>query len=168
MNESQLLSNIKSELIAQVWTGSSNVVFPTGSVSVVGSISEVIQQALNTMRTPWCLIEPGVAESDPEHDEEPDLVRFQPICAIGCAVSGDQMGENVILGANKTGGSTVSEGRGIVEVEQEFYNAVGKLNALEGITIQIRQRGIQGAVPKAPGIWIAYRMYQLEAWGTMV
>lgn len=166
MNESTLLSNIRTRLIAQTWTGSSNVVFPTGSVAVVPALADAIAQALNTMRTPICLIEPGTAESDPAHDEEPDFVRFSPNAILLTAIPGDVTGENAVLGANKTGGATASEGRGIVEVAQEFYRAVGKLNALESITLLVRQKGQQGAVRKSPTEWIAYRIYSLEAWGT--
>lgn len=166
MNESDLLSNIKTRLLAQAWTGSATKVFPTGSVAVVPSIADATQQALNTMRTPICLIEPGVAESDPSHDEEPDFIKFSPNIMILTAIPGDVVGENAVVGANKTGGSTASEGRGILELEQEFYNAVGKLNALESITLLVRQKGQQGAVRKSPAEWIAYRIYSLETWGT--
>ena len=168
MNEAALLSGIKTELIAQLWTGSPNVVFHTGSVAIVPSVADALPQALNTMRVPFCLIEPGAAESDPVHDEEPDFERFNPNLIILTAIPGDVLGENAVVGANKTGGDTVSEGRGILELEQELYNAVGKLNALESITLQVRQKGQQGAVRKSPSEWIVYRIYSLESWGTAV
>lgn len=168
MTEEDLILNFKIELVAQTWTGSSNVVFPTGSVKVVPSIANSIQQALNTMRTPIALIETGTAESDPEFDEEPDFMRFTFNTALIVSIPGDAVGENAILGANKSGGATKSQGQGIVELSQEFYNAVGKLNALESITMQIRQKGEQGAVFKPPSMWIVYRIYESEAWGTAV
>ena len=166
MNESALLAAFKARLVAQTWTGSSNVVFPTGCVHVVPRIAEVIQSALNTNRVPMALIETGPAESDPEHDEEPDLIRFTFDTALVVAIPGDVVGENAMMGANKSGGATASQGRGIVELAQEFYNAVGKLNALESITIQVRQKGEQGAIYKQPSMWIVYRIYSCEAWGT--
>lgn len=166
MNELALLGAIKTELIAQTWTGSANVVFPSGCVAVVPSLADALPQALSTMRVPFCLIEPGAAESDPVHDEEPDFLRMSPNVLILTAVPGDVLGEGALIGANKTGGSTASEGKGILELEQELYNAVGKLNALESITLQIRQKGQQGAVRKSPSEWIVYRIYTLESWGT--
>ncbi len=168
MNESELLAEFKAQLVAQTWTGSSNVVFPSGSVHIVPNIANAIQAALNTNRVPCALIESGTAESDPEFDEEPSLIRFTFNTAIIVAVPGDAIGENAIMGANKTGGSTASQGRGIVEVAQEFFNAVGVLNDLESVTIQVRQKGEQGAVFKPPSMWIVYRIYECEAWGVAV
>lgn len=166
MNESGLLASIKARLIAQTWTGSSNVVFPTGSVAIVPALADAIPQALNTMRVPFCLVEPGTADSDPIHDEEPDFIRFTANVVILTAIPGDVVGEGAVVGANKTGGTDHSEGRGILELEQEFYNAVGKLNDLESINLQVRQKTQQGAVRKSPSEWIAYRIYSLETWGT--
>lgn len=166
MSENTLIGQIETELIAQTWTGSSNVVFPTGCVFVVPSINEqVVQSALNTMRTPIALLGGGTAESDPEFMEEPDLIRFLFDLAIIVAVPGDVIGRNAYMGANKTGGATKSEGRGITEVALEVYNAVGKLNALESVPIQVRQKGQQGSIFKPPGLHVVWRVYQLEAWG---
>lgn len=168
MTEADLLAKIKTELAAQTWTGGGASVFASGSVAIVPALADAIPQALSTMRVPICLIEPGGGESDPVHDEEPDFMRFTPNVLILTAIPGDVVGENAVVGANKTGGALASEGRGILELEQELYNAVGKLNALEGVTLQIRQKGTQGAVRRSPSEWIAYRVYGLESWGTAV
>lgn len=166
MNESTLLTNVKSRLVAQTWTGSSNVVFATGSVLVTANLPEAVVWALNTgLRTPFALIAPMPAESDPEFNEEPDWIRFNFAVLLATVVPGGTVGEEAVMGANKTGGSTSSEGRGIVELQQEFYNAVGKLNALENITLQIRQQGEHGGTFHDPN-YIVWRTLLLEAWGT--
>lgn len=167
MNEGQLLAEIKTQLIAQTWTGSSNIVFPTGSVLITANVAEALKWALNSgLRTPIALIAPQGAESDPEHNEEPDWERFDIQVLLAVVVPGGAVGEEPVIGANTTGGSTQSQGQGIIVVEREFYNAVGKLNQLEGVILQIRQRGEEGGAFHPPSSYIAYRTYRLEAWGT--
>ena len=167
MNESALLAAVQDELEAQTWTGSSNVVFGTGSVLIVPDLAQGLKWALESgVRTPLALIHPAAAESDPEFNEEPDFIRFSFPVLLATLVPGGAVGEEAVMGANKTGGSTASEGRGIVEVSQEFYNAVGKLNALEAVTLQVRQVAEQGAAFKEPQSWIVYRIYMLEAFGS--
>ena len=166
MSETTLITALENRLIAQTWTGSSNVVFGTGCVSIVPALTpDVVKAALNTMRVPMCLLGAGTAESDPEFNEEPDLIKFNFDCAIITAVPGDLYGRNAYMGANKTGGSTKSEGRGIAEIAVEMYNAIGKVNALESITMQARQTGQQGAMYNDRGLWMVWRVYQIEAWG---
>lgn len=167
MSENTLVGNIRSRLIAQTWTGSSNVVFPTGSVAVVPTLVEGFRTALEMgFRTPFVLIAPVSAESDPEFDEEPNWIRFMVDILFAVLVPGDGIGENAMLGANKTGGSTQSEGRGILELEPEVYNAIGKLNPLESVTLQIRQRGEQGGSSDGRGNYIAYRVLTFETFGS--
>lgn len=167
MNESTLLSNLKTTLLAQKWTGSSNVVFGTGSVLATPNTDEAMQGAIKAaIRTPICLLQLLGAESDPEHDEEPDLLKINFNARLIVNIPGDAVGENAVLGANKTGGSIKSEGRGLVEVEQELYNAIGKLNALESYSIQNRMKGAQAAAQIAPSVYLAWRDYLFEAWVT--
>lgn len=166
---SSILTSLKAELVAQTWTGSSNVVFPTGSVLITKSPE--IKQALATLRPPMALIMPGQAQCDPEFHEEPDLLVFDFVVRIVTVVPGDHMGENPLIGANKTGGSTRSEGRGIYEIELELYNAVGKLNVLESIVIQNRQSSDVGATiyDRGSGIlYVAYCDYSFETICTLV
>lgn len=168
MNEYTILTSVKSELIAQTWTGSANVVFPTGCVAITPPTGEVVRNALETMRVPFALIQPSSAESDPNFDEEPDFMRILVNIIIVVAIPGGAVGEEAMLGANKTLGSTKSEGRGLLEIEQEVYNAIGKLNALESITLQFRQRGEEGAIMQPPSTWIQYRTLSFEGWCTTV
>ena len=163
MNVTTLLAAIKTRLIAQTWTGGGSVVFPTGSVAITRAIDN---HALAAMRTPICLVMPASAQSDPMYNEEPDLIILTVNIRIITAIPGDAVGENPLQGANKTGGTTASEGRGIFEIEQELYNAVGKLNANEGLTIQYRQMGAAGAEMIPPDRYTAYQDYIFEAIAT--
>lgn len=168
MTEVDLLSALKTELIAQVWTGSSNVVFPTGAVHIVGSIEDAFPAALKTMRVPMVLIQPGATEADPEFDEDPNFVRFGILVRVATMVLGDAIGESTVIGGYKVNGSTKSEGRGIYEIEQELWNAIGKLNAEESVVLQNRfksatNQGVAEGMTK-----VLWRDYAFEAYVTMV
>lgn len=171
MNERALHVKLKSRLLTQTWTGGSNVVFANVSAGSTGSVKSVVEldrafaAALQGgMRTPFCLMSTMSADSDPEFSEEPDLIRFQIGCLIATVVPGGAVGEEPYMGAN-VADSTKSEGQGLAAIAVEVYNAVGKLNALESLTIQCRETGIQGGRTVGQ-TFIGYRVMMLEAWGT--
>lgn len=166
MNERALVAEMQTQLIAQTWTGSSTVVFPTGSVLVVADLREGFINALDTgVRTPFALVAPLSAESDPEFNEEPDWIRFQFGVLMGVVIPGDHVGQNALMGGNRAS-STTSEGAGLLHLEPEVYNAVGKLNALESVVLQILQRSEEGGATDPKGRYIAYRIIVFEAWGS--
>lgn len=165
MNERAMMAAIKDELVAQTWTGSSNVVFPSNGVAIVADIPASIRQCLETKRVPACLIASMAVDSDPEHDEEPDWMRGNVDIAILTMVGGDAIGEFAMIDGARSGGTTVSQGAGILRYQQEVFNAVGKLNALEAITLQFRQKAEQGAAyDQAIGNWVAWRVLRFEGW----
>ena len=169
MTESEMFTELKAEIIAQVWGASSNVVFPTGCVAITVNADLAMVGAIKSMRTPWCLLQPLESTTDPEFDEDPNLVQMNLLCRIMVSVPGDTVGENPLMGANKTGGSTKSEGRGLFEIEQELFNAIGKVNALEGVILQCRQKGAaQTALYDGGSVYVAFRDFRFEAMGTLV
>ncbi|HBY62155.1 MAG TPA: hypothetical protein DEH78_20235 [Solibacterales bacterium] len=164
MTEKQILQALKTELLAQNWTGGSNKVFGTGSVIVTTGRD---RWALDTMRVPIALIKPLDSQSDPEFGDEPNLVQFNVGVRLITAVGGDALGENPLLGANLTQGATYSPGKGIFDVEQELFNAIGKLNVAEALIIQCTQKSeteteLQGTA------MVAFRDYIFETWCTAV
>lgn len=169
MTESQMFDALRDEIVAQNWTGSSNVVFPTGCVAITVNADLAMLGAIKSMRTPWCLLQPLESTTDPEHDEQPNLVQMALLCRVLVSVPGDAIGENPLMGANKTGGSTKSEGRGLFEIEQELFNAIGKVNMLESINLQCRQKGAaRTALFDGGSVYVAYRDYEFDALGTLV
>ncbi len=168
MTESALLTAIKALLVAQTWTGGSNVVFPTGCVAITGNVDMAMEWALKTMRTPFVLLQPLSTTADPEFDEDPNFVALNLQARIMVMVPGDSVGENTLMGANKTLGATYSEGRGLFEVEQELFNAMGRLNGLEGVILQCRNKGAVQSAIVGDATYLAYRDYQFEALGTVV
>lgn len=169
MTESQLLTSLEALLVAQTWTGSSNVVFPTGCVTITANADLATIAAVKGMRTPFALLQPLDSTSDPEFDEDPNFVALRLKVRLGVQVPGDGFGRNPLMGANKTGGSTLSEGRGLFEVEQELFNAIGKVNGLESINLQCRQKGaVEAGYVDGGSTYMATRDYDFEALGTMV
>lgn len=159
MTKTQLLTAIKNKLIAQVWTGSSNVVFPSGSVVVSKAIAK---SALSTMGTPIAQIIPGGGKADPQFDEDPNLLIFPVTVRLITIAPGDAVGENPLMGANRAD-STLSEGAGLYDLEQELYNAIGKLNTQDGIIIQFRNQGDSGAEYVDDNLYLAYEDHNFEA-----
>lgn len=169
MNETTLLTNLKSRLVAQAWTGSSNVVFATGSVAITFNVEQAMKGAwASGMRAPYALLQPLDSASDPEFDEDPNFVTMRVNVRLVAVVPGDAVGENVLQGANKTGGATKSEGRGLFELEVELHNAIGKVNALESVILQCRQKSAVAGTTIENGTHAAWRDYVFEAIGTMV
>lgn len=171
MNELELHNKIKNRLLAQTWSGGSNIVFPnatatTGSVKSVVDLENAFKASINSagMRTPLALLATLSAQNDPEHGEEPNLVRYRIGVLVAVTIPGGAVGEEPMTGAN-IGDTTKSEGKGLAAIGVPFYSAVGKLNDLEGVQIQIRETALQGG--KVMGVnYIAYRVWELEAWGT--
>lgn len=168
MTESQLLTALKALLVAQTWTGGSNVVFPTGCVAISADVELAMESALGTMRTPFVLLQPLGTTADPDYDEDPNFVALSIKARIVVMVPGDAVGENALMGGNKTAGATYSEGRGIFEVEQELFNAIGSENGTEGIILQCRHKSGVNAAIVGGNIYVAYRDIVFEALGTMV
>ncbi len=166
--EASLLASLKSRLIARTWTGGANVVFPTGCVAITGNSDIAMMQAAKTMRTPFALLQPLDSTSDPEFDQQPNYVQLNIQVRVMVMVPGDAIGENPLIGANKTGGSTKSEGRGLFEVEQEVFNAIGAVNANESIVLQCRQKGAVNAQYLEGSTWLAWRDLTFQVLGTYV
>ena len=165
MNKRAMVAALKTELQAQTWTGGSNKVFGGGSV-IVTTYAE-LNAVLAYCQSPFAVIMVGEAQCDPQFGEEPELLVVPITVRIGTVTPGETLGENPLMGANRPS-STRSEGAGLYQIEQEVYNAIGKLNDLESITIQNRQIGQAGAIVTEDKKYIAYEDLRFEAVCTVV
>lgn len=163
MTKKEILDAIKDKLIAQTWTGSSNVVFPSGSVVVSKALAN---EALATMTVPICQIIPGGGKADPQYDEDPNLLIFPVTLRLITLAQGDAVGENPLMGANRAD-TTLSEGAGLYDIESEVYNAVGKLNVEDGIVMQFRNQGDSGAEYVNGNVYLAFEEHNFEAIATV-
>jgi len=158
MNTQQISKQLRFLLEAQNWTGSGNTVF--GDVKVSNS---VVEGVIKDLRTPFVLLGIGSATPDPE---EPDLLTQNIIARLVVASHGDKYGENVMIGGSRTSGLTDSAGKGLLEVEEELFNAIFLLNDLEGIRIQSRAVSIINASETSAKKHVAFRDYSFETWVT--
>lgn len=162
-----LLQNIKTELLNQTWTGSSNKVFGASGGSVVITTYTELDAVMAYCQSPFAIIIPGDFPSDPEAGEEPDFLIGEVTVRIGCIIQGETLGENPLMGANRAD-TTKSEGAGLYQIEQEVYNALGRLNTNDGIDIQFRQTSEVQATVDASKRYIAFEDMKFEAVCTTV
>ena len=165
MTKRELLNAIKTELLATVWTGGSNKVWGTGSVTI--SKAPELKSFLSYSRSPFAVIVPNDFKADPQHGEDPNLIVGNVIVRIGTVTPGDTLGENPLMGANRPD-STKSEGAGLYQIEQELFNAIGKMNTQDSIVIQYRSMGDSGAMLSDTNSYIAYEDHVFEAVCTVV
>jgi len=131
MNSWQVLKNLKYLLKSKTWTGTSNIVFNKNSV-IISANPEI--HALSTLIVPIAILKPLDLTVDPEYGEERSLVERQVQLSLITGIGGDAASaENAVIGANRTAGSVKSEGRGLLELEEEVYGAIQRLTESTGI-----------------------------------
>lgn len=134
MNIWQIAQVLQGFLRDAVWPGSTNPVFDTDSVRVIPQGDEVAALDENLI-PPLCIICPLGGELDPQHREEPTYVNRKLDVTLVTVNTGDRVGEAPIMGANRQG-QTYSPGRGVLELEEQLFLAISKLNIQQGISIQ--------------------------------
>ena len=139
MNTWQCLRQIQYLLRQQAWTGSSTLVFASQSVIVTAAPHE---EVVEKVTMPIAMIRPGSCTVD---RFTPDLLDQEVVITLGVSHAGDAYGEFPVLGGHRTS-QTQSKGRGLLEVEEEMFNAVELLNTDDGIIIQFR--GASATQPK--------------------
>jgi len=162
VNVWQVCQAIQGLLRAQVWPGSSNVVFDTDSVRIIPQGDE-ISDLDEGLIPPLCLIMPLGGEIDPEHREEPTLVRRTIDITLVTVNQGDRIGETPIMGGQRAD-ALHSGGRGLLEIEEQVFNAIAKLNIQQGIVIQFAAYG-EGQVRRDQGNnYIGIQDYTFQVW----
>ena len=131
MNTWQNLQQIRYLIRNQNWTGSSTPVFHEEAVIVSAAPQEEVAEKVIM---PIAILAPGAATVD---DEAADLVEQEVIIKLGVSSSGDAYGESALIGSHRAS-QTDSQGRGLLEVEEELFNAVELLNTDDGVVIQHR------------------------------
>ena len=131
MNTWQVCRQIQYLLRQRAWTGSATKVFHTDSVLITSAPRE---SALEQLIMPAALIRPMGATSD---DEEPDLISQDIAVTIAVAHAGDAFGEYSMVGGQRLG-QEESQGRGLLEIEEEVFAAIELVNTDDGVVIQYR------------------------------
>ena len=131
MNTWQTLRQIQYLLRAQTWTGGATTVFASSSVLITAAPRE---EVVEKIRLPMAIIKPGGNTSDAD---DPDLLEQEVILSLGVGHAGDAYGESPMVGSHRTS-QTESKGRGLLEIEEEMFNALELLNTDDGVVIQLK------------------------------
>lgn len=150
-------------LKSQNWTGSSTPVFHPNSVLVAVGPEVGIVEVGKIM--PVALIRPLSATSDPLHGEEPDYLQQDFEITLIVTIDGDRTGQNPIIGAHRAS-QTSSKGRGILELEEEVFNAVERLNTIDGVICQAVVTGAAQAEMAPDQHGLVYRDYTYRVYTT--
>jgi len=158
MNAWQCLKQLKYLLQQRKWTGTSNVVFNANSV-IVSANPEL--HALQRLIVPLCIIKPNEAVVDPEFRENQRIVERTCSIILITAIGGDAAtSENAVMGANRTAGALKSEGRGLLELEEEVFETINLLTEQSGVTMLFSASSSLGVkrVETGPDIWYVSMM----------
>lgn len=134
MNTWQVVQQLKKLLTDQKWPGGvadDTVVF--GGVHITPAPKE---RAFDKFQFPVALINPTDATVDPQHGEETNLIDQRIEITVIQSQAGDfaAMGETTLIGSHRTSDEN-SDGRGLLEIEEELFRAVGLLSAINGVRI---------------------------------
>ena len=129
----QVARQVQYLLQAATWGSSSTVVFAPGSVVITSRPTEDAIRSGIVM--PGAFIRPLGAQVDPDAQELPDLLEQELSVALITSIVNDPFGEAMLVGAQRTGQSS-SEGRGLLEIEEELFNAIELLDTDDGVVVQ--------------------------------
>ncbi len=162
MNVWQIVRQLKYLLLQRQWEGSGSDVFQDNSVVITVAPDE---QALAVLIPPIALIRPLGAQSDPMHDEEPDLILQSMAVRLSVTVPGDPLGQSALIGGGRQS-QTDSRGRGLLEVEEELYASIGSLNTINGVVIYSRAKSEAEAELDEDNRYSCIRSYLFDALAT--
>lgn len=154
MNAWQIAKQLRSILRARTWEGAGQVVF--GAVHITNGYQEA---AASNFRFPIALIGVGNGQTD-EQISGRELRTINVV--IGVYNLGDTIGENSTIGANRQGANR-SEGRGILEVEEEVKAACRQLQDALGVRISVRSTTTDVPAADEQGGMVAWMSIGFEA-----
>lgn len=160
MNTWQVCRQIKKLLEDRKWEGNAAYDPVFGAVRI--GIPEN-EKALTSLRVPFALIRPQSGVVDSDASEEGNLIEQSIEILIAAMNEADNLGESSLIGANRSGGQGDSRGRGILEIEEEMFEAVSLLNGIDGVEIMYRAASITDASLDQNRKLIVFRGYLFEA-----
>ena len=165
MNTWQALKQLRYKLRARTWAGTGSVVFPEESILIT---SAPTAESLSAHRVPICVIRAQDGQVDPDTEgEQRDYLRRNIGVTLISSIAGDAgTGENSIIGANRTGGATVSENRGLLELEEELFEAAKSLGEVDGLSIQFVSSGASEIQPVEGLGHVSFADYQFALFCT--
>lgn len=159
MNLWQVCNQVRYTLRAATWDGSAKIL-RSESVFVTG---DVTREQIAKVSTPAALLRIQEANADPDFGEEPTVLEQTFDLTIACSIPGDAFGQNAFLGANRTGGQTTSQGRGILEMEEVILAAIGALTDANGVHFLVSGKSAIGGETTEDARYLAWRTYRFTA-----
>lgn len=139
MNYWQSIRQLQYLLRQLVWAGSSTKVFNADSVVIIATETDI--DAIDARLVfPACLLVVGAGQSDPEAQDQPDLLHRRTSMVVMTRNENDRLGQGAVVGAVRES-MTDSRGRGALEVERMLLDpdsGVGALALNSGINIVVR------------------------------
>lgn len=160
MNEWQAIRQIKYRLEQHAWSeGSAARVF--GSNGVLVTAADISTELILRAPKPFIVLRPGSGQQDPEFTDNPGIVRLEVLARIYQSVAGGAVGQESLLGATVID-EGLSGGRGLLEVQEEFYSVIDILNRADALWVQARALSVTDATFGSDHGWLAYRDYSIE------
>jgi len=162
MNTWQVLRQFKYLLKAQKW--------PSGTKPAFGSVHVTVapdERAMERFRFPLALVRPLGSIVDPIYNEEGDILRQDIQVTLIVSVASDAIGEAALIGGNRSGGVTESSGRGLLEVEEVLFDAITRVNGIDGVEMVAKQKSAVEAQIRGDVQYVAWRGYNIEAFTTV-
>ena len=159
MNTWQLLRQLKSTLEVAAWSDSpTELVF--GEVALSAGFSS---DARPSVQFPLARVRPLGETPD---EEEPGLVEVQIEVELTQRVYGDRTGEVGLVGGSRSSGQGGSDGRGLLEIEEELKSALGSLARVEGVGLRFDEASAAAAGEVDGFGYLVFRVYEFSAWLT--
>ncbi len=125
MNTWQQLQQIAYLIESRTWAGSGDTVFSKAEITAMGA-----EEVIGDFPTPFVVIRAAGAEND---SESPDVLSVSYEVEVCVRVAGGLHGREALVGGVRTNTTAGSEGRGLHEVEEELFAAVGTLTGADGL-----------------------------------
>ena len=158
MNDWQLARQFKYLAMDRIWPGGEKVL---GDCRVTPMTSE---DAFGLLTFPYFLINLEDASADPAN---PGLFEQVLSGILGVSVAGDQFGETALLGGVRSNGILGSGGRGLLEVQEEVFEALALLTGADGVNATCTYKsGVAAAIVEDIG-YVTQRAFRFECLATL-
>lgn len=160
MNAWQVVRQLKALLEDAAWNdGNAEPVF--GAVVVT---SRKVEEIAGRLRLPAAILRVIDAQADRDN---PELVTQRLEVAMVARVAADPLGETVVIGGARSGGQGSSQGRGLLELEEEVLSAVRALDERHGVRLRALWGGAAAVLDIGGQVgYAATAAVRFEAWTT--
>ncbi len=155
MDALELATALKSLLSSRKWDGDAENPETFGDVVIAPVVRATSSWSEYT--PPFCVIELGSAEADPQM---PDIINLSVRVRIWQRMESDESGEDLLIGRNTA--SANPTGQGLLRFDRELAAVMTVLSQTNGITINQRFASAASVVMADEGTY-GYRDYMYNA-----